>query len=171
MVEFKEKSIDDSFRCIIRPNASLTWHQVQLWFAAIAFVSMTIASVFALMGAWLILPFAGLEMLALAVTFYLCARRGQLQEVITVQDGHIVIERGRDYPQLSYKFYAAWSKIVVKNNVAKSNLTQVVLRAHGKELEIGRFLGDDERKELAHTLSRWVNGIDTEIYDSLAFQL
>jgi len=44
-------------------------------FAVLAAVTLAIGIGFALLGAWLVLPFAGLEVLALAVAFVVHVRR------------------------------------------------------------------------------------------------
>jgi uncharacterized membrane protein len=44
-------------------------------FAALAVATLAIGVGFALFGAWLVLPFAGLEVLALLVAFIIYARR------------------------------------------------------------------------------------------------
>jgi len=44
-------------------------------FALLAAVAIGIAIGFAAIGAWLVLPFAGLEALALAIAFFAMARR------------------------------------------------------------------------------------------------
>ncbi len=44
-------------------------------FAALATVTLAIGLGFAFLGAWLILPFAGIEVLGLALAFAACARR------------------------------------------------------------------------------------------------
>ena len=44
-------------------------------FALLAAVAIGIGIGFAAMGAWLVLPFAGLEALALAIAFFAMARR------------------------------------------------------------------------------------------------
>ncbi len=44
-------------------------------FAALAMLTLAIGVGFAVVGAWLVLPFAGLEVLMLAVAFLVYARR------------------------------------------------------------------------------------------------
>jgi uncharacterized membrane protein len=44
-------------------------------FAVLAVLTLAIGVGFAVVGAWLVLPFAGLEVLMLAVAFFLYARR------------------------------------------------------------------------------------------------
>jgi uncharacterized membrane protein len=52
---------------VAKPNCSATWRSNQLVLLPLALPSLTIATAFALLGAWPILPFAGLELLALSV--------------------------------------------------------------------------------------------------------
>ena len=54
---------------------SISPRGLALVFALLAAVSMTIAVTFAVLGAWLILPFAGLEVLCLGAAFLHVARR------------------------------------------------------------------------------------------------
>lgn len=44
-------------------------------FAALGALTLGIAGAFAALGAWLILPFAGLEVLVLGAAFWITARR------------------------------------------------------------------------------------------------
>ena len=57
------------------PNCSISPTGLLCAFAALAAVTLAIATGFALMGAWLVLPFAGLEVLALGVAFVVHVRR------------------------------------------------------------------------------------------------
>ncbi len=56
-------------------HSSISPQGLALVFAALALLSLGIAAAFAALGAWLILPFAGLEVAALGVAFWFTARR------------------------------------------------------------------------------------------------
>jgi uncharacterized membrane protein len=56
-------------------NCSISPLGLALVFAALAALTLAIAAAFAALGAWLILPFAGLEMLVLGAAFWITARR------------------------------------------------------------------------------------------------
>ena len=58
-----------STRCSISPKGLATV------FALLAAVAIGIGIGFATLGAWLVLPFAGLEALALAIAFFAMSRR------------------------------------------------------------------------------------------------
>ena len=50
---------------VIRPNRSLTWRQSLFFIGLVSLLLFTVSGVFASLGYWLVLPFAGLEVLAL----------------------------------------------------------------------------------------------------------
>jgi uncharacterized membrane protein len=54
-------------------------------------VSFGIAIAFALKGAWLILPFAGLEMLVLGAALYVVARRGCRWQTVSIQGDQVEV--------------------------------------------------------------------------------
>jgi uncharacterized membrane protein len=60
---------------VTRRNCSISPAALLGAFAALAVVTLAIGTGFALMGAWPILPFAGLEVAALAVAFVVHVRR------------------------------------------------------------------------------------------------
>jgi uncharacterized membrane protein len=62
-------------RLILKRNCSMSPAGLAMAFAALAAVALTIGVGFAVVGAWLVLPFAGLEVLMLAVAFFVYARR------------------------------------------------------------------------------------------------
>jgi uncharacterized membrane protein len=60
---------------IYKPNCSMSPAGLALAFAALALVTLAIGTGFALAGAWPVLPFAGLEVVALATAFFAYARQ------------------------------------------------------------------------------------------------
>ena len=75
---------DGFARVISRPNCSLNWRQTMRFYAWMCVVSIGIALVFAVQGIWMILPFAGAELLALGVALYWVACRTHECEVVSV---------------------------------------------------------------------------------------
>jgi uncharacterized membrane protein len=62
-------------RLILKRNCSMSPAGLAGAFAALAVIVLSIGAGFAWIGAWLVLPFAGLEVLMLAVAFFVYARR------------------------------------------------------------------------------------------------
>lgn len=59
----------------IPANFSISPNAMATQFTLLAGVALAIGIGFAALGAWLVLPFAGLETLALAIAFFVIARR------------------------------------------------------------------------------------------------
>jgi uncharacterized membrane protein len=62
-------------RLILKRNCSMSPAGLATAFAALAVLTLAIGVGFAVVGAWLVLPFAGLEVLMLAAAFFVYARR------------------------------------------------------------------------------------------------
>lgn len=141
-------------RYVLRPNYSLSWKAAKLCFATIAGVTLTVALAFTLAGLWPILPFAGLELAVLGYCFYRCATNAQSCEVITVGPQVVKIEKGRHRPEDRWHLPRAWAAVAVERHVIRGYPSRLFLRSHGRLVELGRFLNEDERRDLASDLRR-----------------
>ena len=150
---------------VLRPNQSLTWRECKLVFAGILAVSLVIAISFAVLGFWPILPFAGAELAALGGALYLCQSRGRCVEVISVQGSRVAVEKGRNGPTQRWDFERAWVQVRLQRARVRGHPSRLILRSHGREVSIGDFLIEDERKLVAEALQRAVrnDGLDTSI--------
>lgn len=137
---------------VISPNQAPPWRDIRLFFAAVAAPSLAVAVGFAVMGFWPILPFAGLELGALAAALYVTARRAELREVVHVDDDRIAIERGHGCPETRWEFQRAWVRVALLRHRHRHHASRLVLRCHGREVELGRFLIEAERCRLARDL-------------------
>ena len=79
---------------VLRPNLSLSWRQAKVFLVVVAVALAGLASGFAVIGLWPVLPLAGAEWLALASAFYLVQRRGHRMEVVSVRGGRVAVEKG-----------------------------------------------------------------------------
>lgn len=123
-----------------------------LVYSGIATVTISIGVFFYIMGLTLILPFSGIEVLALGLALYVCARRGELQEVISIDKDHIIVEQGRHHPERRAVFQRIWAKVVLEQPWNSWYPSRLLIRSHGQQLEIGRFLNEQERQGLAQEL-------------------
>lgn len=77
----------DSFSWSARPNRSLTSRGRRLWVGLVAANAVLISLVAVAIGAWPILPFAGLEALLVIIAFAVVARHDQdFEQLEVVQD-------------------------------------------------------------------------------------
>ena len=114
-------------------------------FMALAALVLAIGAGFAVAGAWLILPFAGLEVLLLGAAFVLYARHAADYERIELESGRLSVEVADGGRTLNYRMDHA--RVALEEG-------RVVLRDAKEELEIGRTLGAEARAELAAELER-----------------
>jgi uncharacterized membrane protein len=141
-----------NWRIVIRPNRSLTRRQLQLVFLVIAVVCLSIASMFAVLGMWPVLPFAGAEVIAVGIGFYLSAVGGRETEVVSVNSDEVAVEKGRNRLTERWVLQRAWAQIRLLPPRIRWYPTRLVIRSHGREVELGGFLNEDERRQLAGEL-------------------
>lgn len=143
------------YRIIARPNCSLSPKGRVGVVALIASFSLAVAIGFSLIGAWLVLPFAGLELVAVAYAFYYINCHAADYESITIEGDQLAVEK-RDYKNTSQiVFHRYWARVLLRQ--MPSGDQSLLLRSHGKEVEFGRhFMNNDQRLALAQQLKRRV---------------
>lgn len=129
----------------IKRNCSASPRQLALVFASIVAVSFAFGAAFAAHGLWLVLPFVGLEVLAVAAAFFVYGRHAADYERIELRDG-VVTVRCVDGPRATeWRARSAWTRV-------ESDSARVYLVAHGARIEVGRHLAHGRRQALVHEL-------------------
>jgi uncharacterized membrane protein len=141
------------FSLVARRNNSLGRRGRVGVFVSIFVVSVGIATAFAALGAWPILPFAGLEMLVLCLAFRYVDRHAADYERIVIDGDRLEVESFEGGRHRRHEFNRQWARLVVTGDGER-----VALRSHGRELEIGRFVGAESRLEIARELGWRVHG-------------
>ncbi len=137
------------FSLIAKRNCSL--QDAERWraFWLVAGTSAMIASGFASIGAWPILPFAGLEVVVLFLAFRRFGRDADDYERVTLDGDRLIVEsysRGRVQRFESNRY---WTQVVIHKDAWSC---RVALRSHGREIEFGTLLGDGARLAAARQL-------------------
>jgi len=153
VTECSELTHAAEFSLLARRNNSLSSAGRHLVFATLFAVSMGIAVAFAALGAWLILPFAGLEMGVLFLAFRYVDRRAADYERIAIDGDRVRIERLEVGRMARHEFNRCWTRLVVARDGGR-----LALRSHGREIEIGRYRDDAQRRALARELGRRLRG-------------
>jgi uncharacterized membrane protein len=104
----------------------------------LAVAVLAIGTGFAIAGAWLILPFAGLEVLLLGGAFVLQARHATDYERIALQRGLLRVEVADGKCVACYELDARRVRIEVQG-------ARVVVRGPRERLELGRHLDAQAR--------------------------
>lgn len=146
-------------RFVLRPNRSISWKGTKWLFAAMVLLSMMIALTFGAAGFWPVIPFAGLELLALGTALYLCARRCHWSEVVSVRPDCVEVAKGRHGPEQCWHFPRAWAKVELLVPLHRQYPSKLIIRSHGREVELGAFLNEGERQALASDLRQAIQAI------------
>ena len=135
------------FSLTLKRNCSISPAGLACVFAALAIAVLAIGTGFALLGAWLILPFAGLEVLLLAGAFVLQARHATDYERIELAGDRLHIDVADGAHMARYDFDARLVRIVMDEDA-------LVLRTPRETLELGRHLDAAARAAFANELKR-----------------
>ena len=132
---------------LLKRNCSISPRGLLLVYALLAAMAVGIASGFALLGAWLILPFAGLELVLLAAAFWLTARHAADCERIELARGRLRVEVEEAQRVRRLELDARLVRVRMEGG-------HVLLRAPQVEVELGRHLGSEARAGFAAELGK-----------------
>jgi uncharacterized membrane protein len=140
---------DPGFSLTLKRNCSISPSGL-LWLLGLMIAtSLGIAVAFAIAGAWMILPFAGLEVLALVAAFYLHGRHAGDYERLAISGGRLRIEVRDGETVRRSDLDRAWVRLRERES---GRDYRIAIVARGEEIEIGRHLDGERRRELAATL-------------------
>lgn len=141
-----------SVRVVLSPNCSISWRSLVLFYIGNCVVLLAIGIFFVFHGLWLVLPFSGLEILALGGALYLTSRKVHRKEVITLDRQHTRIEKGVQRVDQSWQFDTPWTRLIDLQPGIASRRRTLALGSHGNYVEVGDFLDNSEKDRLAFTL-------------------
>lgn len=146
-------------RLIIGPNASMSPRQALLFFSGMCLICFGIATVFAVQGYWPVLPFAGLELLALGAALLVVLRRNRYREVLWFDGEHVRLECGTvgQGAGLRCEWPRSSTRVWLELGPHPSSPTQLVLACGPQRMVIGNCLTDAEREALARRLKQLVH--------------
>ncbi len=140
----------DERTVLVRPNCSLSPAGRQRFLLFIALVALGIGLAFAGLGAWPVLPFAGLEVGVLFLAFRYLERHAADYEQIRICGDHVLVECREADTLRRYEFNRHWVRLVTAPDGPGG--LQLRLRSHGREVELGRCLGPAAREALLREL-------------------
>lgn len=137
----------DAARMWIRPNRSLSGRGLRAWMGALVVLVWGTALWMAQQGNVFAPLFALVESVVLVAALSVAWRSGERSERITVDAQSLQLEwlpgRGRA------QFQTYWVRVQLRPGRGRRRL---LLASHGREVEIGAFLADEERDELSRKL-------------------
>ncbi len=157
MVFEKAKADIDQAEFLIRPNKSMTVRGMVVFVCLVGLAVLLVAVRFVLLGAWVVLPFAILEVALLAVGFWLYERTSRYRETVKVSRKNFIITKDSVRGRETSRFDSYWVKVILRPDPVNWYPSHLFVRSRGKQVEIGACLTNQERKELSKALIQYIN--------------
>ena len=139
---------DEGQRYLLTPNRSMNWKgNVRIWLGLFVLTAVIVTG-FSLIGAWMILPFAGLELAALAAGFYYSSRQCQKQEVLVLGLDLIRLEKGMKRKEAEWEMPRQHSRLWQDEARHPFTPPKLHLQFRDQEVSLGHFLNIEDTKTL-----------------------
>lgn len=141
------------FQRLIRPNRSISGMAAAILFASYVAMMLGIGIGFWAFGAWMILPFMGLEVGVVAAVVYLLSRHREDYELLIVDDSTVRVLRRRGDTETRTEFQRYWAQVTLDTDRDGWYPTRLFIRSHGRETEIAEYMSDEAKRDLARELT------------------
>ena len=138
----------------LKRNCSLSPRQVVVAYGVQCTLSFAIATICTINGAWQVFIFSILEMLALGVAFLVYARHATDYEHIAFVDGRLLVERIEAGKIMQLQLDPS----LIRVQPPKRYHDLIALESRGKRIEVGRFINNAKRKQVARELQSELSG-------------
>ena len=159
MIKIQSNKENNFHRILIKPNQSISWKSGLVFVLVIAFTCLSIGLGFAYVGATLILPFAGLEVIFVGICTYLVLNKTSQQEVITLSKDKLIIEKGAYRLKKVWEYFRLWSYITVERPQHPWYPAHIVVTSKGERVPLGDFLTEQEKEELVSNLENIIQDL------------
>ena len=153
-----QETTENNFLIEISPNYSLRGWSRLFFLGSIAFICLAIGLFFLFMGAGLILPFAGLEVIIVLTCFYISFRWSQQKEIIYISNEKIKLESGRLIKEKSWEEFRSFA--VLEIEIDQYNSKQFCFQSKGKRFYFGSFLNEEDKLILKNELTRIISHLN-----------
>jgi len=154
-----QETTENNFLIEISPNYSLRgWNRI-IFLGSLACICLSIGIFFFIMGAGLVLPFAGLEVIIVLSCFYISFRWSTQKEIIYISNEKIKLEKGRLIKEKTWEEFRSFVVLEVERN--QHNSDEFCFQSKGKRFYFGSFLNDDDKLILKNELKRIISQLNT----------
>jgi uncharacterized membrane protein len=132
-----------------RPNRSLGIAARRWVLGAIACMTLGVAAGATAMGAWPVMPFAGLEVAIVVLAFRVLGSHDADFERLEIGSHEVRVEAQEARNVTRFVAHRPWARVVMRERGARCTLR---LAYAGRMVPLGRMLSDEGRRQLAETL-------------------
>ena len=149
----KKRITKDALSLTLTPNKSSTIQQNLIFFGFLSVLCLTFAIGFFVLGATMILPFAGLEIMLLFIILRVNRNWLNQSEKIYLDKLYVKLEKGKN----DITFDRFLSKFSVVDHKTKK---RIFITGNNQKVEIGSFLNEEEIEELIALLKKKVQDLN-----------
>ena len=149
----KKRITKDALSLTLTPNKSSTVQQNLIFFGFLSVLCLTFAIGFFVLGATMILPFAGLEIMLLFIILRVNRNWLNQSEKIYLDKLYVKLEKGKN----DITFDRFLSKFSVVDHKTKK---RIFITGNNQKVEIGSFLNEEEIEELVALLKKKVQDLN-----------
>ncbi|WJR78377.1 DUF2244 domain-containing protein [Bradyrhizobium sp. NP1] len=141
------------FSALLTPHRSLNRTGFVVLMVLLSAISFAAGVVFLMMGAWPVVGFLGLDVLAIHFAFRINFRRAAASEEISVTPSELRVRRTSHRGHVvEWVLNPLWVRIDRKAD-EEFGIERLYLVSRGRHLSIASFLGPDEKASFANALS------------------
>jgi|TARA_B110000196_G_scaffold230026_1_gene198620 uncharacterized membrane protein len=163
MIKIESNKENNTHRILLRPNRSTSWRLSIFFIGFLVLTCLSIGIAFAFLGATLILPFAGLEVIFISICVYLVLLNSYRQEVIVITQDKLRIESGIGKSEKIIEYFRMWSYLLVERPRHPWYPAHIVVTSKGERVPVGDFLTEDEKEELVIGLETIINSFNKDL--------
>ena len=149
----KKKITKNTLSLTLTPNKSSTVQQNLIFFGFLSVLCLTFAIGFFVLGATMILPFAGLEIMLLFIILRVNRNWLNQSEKIYLDKLYVKLEKGKN----DITFDRFLSKFSIVDHKTKK---RIFITGNNQKVEIGSFLNEEEIEELIALLKKKVQDLN-----------
>lgn len=135
---------------VLKRNCSISPRQLAMAYAGLSGASLIVASFFAWHGAWYVLGFSVAELSAVGLAFLHIGRHATDRERIALIDDCLIVELIQAEKSQQFRLNPRWTRVEPPGAYG----ALIALQERGVRVEVGRFLTQLKRHELAQELKR-----------------
>jgi uncharacterized membrane protein len=143
----------------LTPHCSLSVRGAVVFFGSVALVTFGVAGAATALGYWPVLPYAGAEMALLAWALHANMQRRHEHETIDITDAEVIITYSQGNPA-RVVFPRHWARVKIRRPNSPLHRGHLVIESHGRAYEVGKFLTEEERRQLAAALRLRIGGMN-----------
>jgi uncharacterized membrane protein len=140
----------------LRRNCSLSPRQVARAYAVLCLGSLAVAVGFLVHGIWFVLAFSLVELALVGLAMLVHARHATDHERIALSESGLLVTCVRADRRELVRLDPLWTRVVVPDERPR---TLIQLESRGVKVEIGRFVDDRQRRQVARELRQALRGV------------